>query len=103
VIVEHRQGDVGQQRRQDPALGVPVVVFLATWSSPRIPALQNAFTSRSTRWSPIRRRTRSIRAGWSMVSKHASMSASSTHSYERLVKAWISAIASCVRRLGRKP
>ena len=38
-----------------------------------------------------------------MVSKHASMSASSTHRYPLVPKRWISATASCARRLGRNP
>jgi hypothetical protein len=66
-----------------PPCGVPVLVSCKAWASDdsvRIPALQNAFTKPSTRRSPMRRRTRPIRAVWSMQSKHASISASSTHS-----------------------
>ncbi len=44
-----------------------------------IPALRNAFTNVSTRLSFTRARTRPIKAGWSIRSKHASISASSTH------------------------
>ena len=38
-----------------------------------------------------------------MLAKHASMSASSTHRYDIVVKWWISAIASCARRFGLNP
>ncbi len=63
-----------------PPCGVPVAVSLRVCSSLRMPAFRNAFTSASTRLSAIRARTRSIRAGWSIASKHASMSASTPHS-----------------------
>ena len=78
VLIEHAQGDVGQQRREDASLGVPVVVSFSCASLVRMPALRNALTSTSTRLSPTRRRTRSIKAVWSMVSKHALMSPSTT-------------------------
>src|SRR5664279_2746833 len=55
-----------------PPCGVPVLVFRRKPSSPRIPAFRNAFTRFSTRLSPTRRRTRSIRAVWSMQSKETS-------------------------------
>jgi len=63
-----------------PPCGVPVIVALALPSSLRMPARRNAFTKPSTRLSPTRRRTRLIRAVWSISSKHAVMSASNTHS-----------------------
>jgi hypothetical protein len=64
----------------NPPWGVPVQVPRDTPSSERTPAIRNALTRRRRRRSPIRLRTRSIRAVWSMRSKHASMSPSSTHS-----------------------
>ena len=62
VIIQRGQGDVGQQRGEDPALrgtgdagfSGPVVV--------RTPALRKALTSARTRLSLIRARTRSINA-----------------------------------------
>jgi hypothetical protein len=51
----------------------------------------------------IRFRTRSSSGVCSIWSKHAWMSASSTHSWKWLPKKWISAIASCARRFGRNP
>jgi RNA-directed DNA polymerase len=62
----------------NPPCGVPVTLSLSTWSSPRTPALRNAFTNPRTRLSPTRRRTRPIRAVWSISSKHDLMSPSST-------------------------
>lgn len=67
------------------------------------PDFRNAFTNASTRLSETLARRRSINAAWSIMSKHASMSASNTHSYRLLVKWWISAIASAARRFGRNP
>lgn len=55
---------------------VPVTVSSRLLSWVRTPALRNAFASRSTRLSLTRSRTRSVRAVWSIESKHASMSAS---------------------------
>ena len=69
-----------------PPCGVPVAVSRSTPSSPRMPARRNAFTSARTRLSPIRPRTRPMRARWSISSKQAEMSASTTHSYEREAK-----------------
>jgi len=63
-----------------PPCGVPVLLFRTNPASLRIPARRNAVTRASTRLSPTRRRTRTIRAEWSIESKHASMSPSSTHS-----------------------
>ena len=60
-------------------------------------------TSASTRLSPIRPRTRSIRAGCEISSKQALISPSSTHSYVLDARKRLSAIASCARRPGRKP
>ena len=62
VIIQHGQGDVGQQRGEDPALRgagdaafpVPVAV--------RTPALRKDFTNARTRLSAIRARSRSINA-----------------------------------------
>ena len=47
-------------------------------SSARTPALRNALTKLRIRLSAIRFRTRPIRAGWSISSKHALISASNT-------------------------
>lgn len=66
-----------------PPCGVPVVVSRSSRSSPRMPALRNAFTRARTRLSPIRARTRPIRAGCEISSKHALMSPSTIHSYVR--------------------
>ena len=63
-----------------PPWGVPVIVSSRSPSAVMTPALRNALTSASTRLSVIRARRRSIRALWSISSKHALMSASSTHS-----------------------
>ena len=63
-----------------PPCGVPVTVSRSTPSSVRMPALQNAFTKPRTRLSAIRCRTRAISAVWSISSKQAVMSPSSTHS-----------------------
>jgi hypothetical protein len=78
VLVQHRQRDVGQQRRQNPPRGVPVIVSRLAPSWARTPARRNAFINPSTRSSPTRSRTRSVRAVWSIWSKHAPMSASNT-------------------------
>jgi RNA-directed DNA polymerase len=72
------QGSLCSAEHNDP-WGVPDVVSFRSPSSVMIPALRNAFTRASTRLSFTRARTRSIRAGWSIRSKHASISASSTH------------------------
>jgi hypothetical protein len=45
-----------------------------------MPALQNALINARTRLSAIRRRTRAMSAGWSISSKQAVMSPSTTHS-----------------------
>ena len=63
-----------------PPCGVPVCVSRSPVSRLRMPALRNAFTSASTRLSPIRFRTRSISAGWEISSKQAVISPSTTHS-----------------------
>lgn len=62
-----------------PPCGVPVKVSCCSPSSVRRPDFRNAFTSASTRLSLTRFRTRSISATWSISSKHAAMSTSSTH------------------------
>ena len=90
-------------RSQIPPCGVPVCVASRVPMVVITPALRNALTSPSTRLSPILCRARSIKATWSIMSKHASMSASSTHLYAFDVKWWISATASCARRFGRNP
>jgi hypothetical protein len=54
-----------------PPWGVPVVESRMLPSSPRTPACRNAFTTAKTRLSPTRDRTRSIRAGWSIMSNEA--------------------------------
>src|SRR5215211_3046048 len=54
-----------------PPWGVPVVESRMMPSSPRTPACRNAFTTARTRLSPTLDRTRSIRAGWSIMSKEA--------------------------------
>ena len=77
-----------------PPWGVPILVSLVTPSSERTPARRNAFTNPRTRLSPIRSRTRPMRAGWSISSKHALMSPSSTHEYSLEASMWISAMAS---------
>ena len=57
--------------RGSPPAGCRCRCLRSTRSSPRMPALRNAFTSARTRLSPIRRRTRSIRAAWSISSNEA--------------------------------
>jgi hypothetical protein len=69
----------------DPC-GVPALVSASVPSSSRMPALRNAFTKARTRLSPIRRRTRSMRAACEISSKQALMSPSTIHSYERDAK-----------------
>ena len=86
-----------------PPCGVPVMLSLAVPLSVRMPAFKNAFTSASTRLSPTRARTRSIRAECEISSKQAVMSPSSTHSYVLDARKRVSAMASCARRLGLKP
>ncbi len=86
-----------------PPCGAPVFVSCSSLSSVRTPDFKNALTSASTRLSPIRTRTRCNSAECEISSKHALISPSTIHSYERLVKRWISAIASWARRSGRKP
>ncbi len=86
-----------------PPCGVPVIVPSVVPTVVSTPAFRNALTSASTRLSPILHRSRPIKAVWSIMSKHASMSASNTHSYDLLAKWWISATASCARRLGLNP
>jgi len=86
-----------------PPCGVPVFVPLTAPSSERMPETRNAFTSAKTRLSPTRSRTRSIRAGCEISSKHEVMSPSKIHSYERALKWRISSIASWARRIGRNP
>ena len=81
MLVEDRQGDVGQQRREDAALGGAGLGVPGTPSSERTPAARNAFTNPTTRLSPMRSRTRPMRAVWSISSKHAVMSPSSTQTY----------------------
>jgi RNA-directed DNA polymerase len=63
-----------------PPCGVPASVFRSARSSVRTPAFRNAFTRSRTRLSPIRTRTRSIRAGCEISSKQALMSPSTTQS-----------------------
>ena len=78
VLVQHGQGDVGQQRREDPILRRAGRVSLFSPSSVRTPALKNARISASTRSSVIRPWTRSVRAVRPILSKHALMSSSNT-------------------------
>jgi len=78
VLIEHRQGNVSQQRRQDPPCGVPVLVSWKRPDSVMIPALRNAFTNATTRSSLTRARTRSNSSRRETRSKHASISASIT-------------------------
>src|SRR6185312_3689094 len=62
-----------------PPCGVPVCVSSRSPNSVSTPALRNAFTKPRTRLSLTRNRTRSRRVECEMESKHASISASSTH------------------------
>ena len=64
-----------------PPWGVPVSVCSRFPVVVMTPAPRNAFTSANTRLSLIRRRTRSINGVCPISSKHAWISASSTHSY----------------------
>jgi hypothetical protein len=80
VLVQDAERDVGQQRGEDAPLGVPVMVSWVAPSWVRMPPLQKALISARTRLSAIRRRTRASSAVWSMVSKQAVMSLSTTHS-----------------------
>ena len=41
VLIQHRQGDVGQQRGNDAALGVPVSESLICRSADMTPAVRN--------------------------------------------------------------
>ena len=63
VIIQHGQGDVGQQRGEDPALrGAGDACLPGCRWSVRTPALRKAFTNARTRLSSIRVRRRSIKA-----------------------------------------
>jgi hypothetical protein len=63
-----------------PPRGVPVNVSSRSPEAVMTPAFKNALTSRRTRLSLIRRRIRSSSGVCPISSKHAWMSASSTHS-----------------------
>lgn len=63
-----------------PPCGTPVVLSRSAPSCPRMPAFRNALTRARTRLSAIRLRSRSIRAGCAISSKHAVMSPSTIHS-----------------------
>ena len=105
MLIKDRQGHIGQQRRENPTLwGAGDAVFGGAFYLGEDATFKNAFTSASTRLSPTRARTRSIRAECEISSKQAVMSPSSTHSYvldarKRVSRPW----ASCARRLGLKP
>jgi site-specific DNA recombinase len=112
VVIRHRipvtnpeptPGYLLRGRSQDPALGSAGAGVPLDPSSLRMPALQNALTKASTRLSPIRCPSRTMSAPWSISSKQAVMSPSSTHSYPWVARRWISAMASCARRPGRNP
>ena len=87
----------------NPPCGVPVSDSSLLPSSVKTPDFRNALTSEQIRLSLILARKRSISAVCEISSKQALMSHSSTHSYLLVLKMWISEIASCARRLGRKP
>ena len=46
MLIQHRQGHVGEHGGENPTLRVPVSLSRSTPSSPRTPALRNAFTRR---------------------------------------------------------
>jgi hypothetical protein len=83
MIVDDDRAMLLSSGERMPPWGVPVTVSLATPSSERTPALRNALIRPTTRLSPTRFRTRLISAECEIRSKHASMSPSNTHSYER--------------------
>ena len=62
VLIEHRQGDVGQQRRQDSTLRCAGVGVLVLAEFGKNPAMRNALTSTSTRLS-LTRSTHPIHQG----------------------------------------
>jgi hypothetical protein len=102
-LIKQRQGDVEDQRGEDPALrgaGVGVFVLAVLGEDAR---LQECLHQRSTRLSFTLARTASITARWETLSKAASISASSTQRWPRVPNRWSSAIASCARRIGRNP
>ena len=78
VLVQHRQCDVGEQRRHDAPCGVPVTPSLTFPSADMTPAVRNDLIRARTRLSAIRRLTRSITAECFSSSKHAAISASNT-------------------------
>lgn len=80
VLVKDRQGDVGQQRRQDRTLRGPGAGLAQALVLAEDARLEERPTRARTRLSPTRRRTRSIRAVWSISSKQAVMSPSTIHS-----------------------
>jgi len=63
VPVQGGKGPLLSNGDRIPPCGQPVLLFRSTWSSPRIPALRNAFTRASTRLSPIRLRTPVYKSG----------------------------------------
>lgn len=82
--------------------GVPASTAETTPPS-NTPARSQHRNSFNMRRSTIRRSTRPIRASWSMLSKHALMSASSTHCLPRLA-VWRTTSRACwVDRFGRNP
>jgi hypothetical protein len=66
------------------------------------PSIKNALNTRGPACLD-RFRTRAIRRGVRVSSKHAWMAAASTHSWKWLPRKWISAIASCARGFGPDP
>ena len=91
-LVDDVEGDVGQQRRDGRTLGSP---RLGVGDHPVLehPCPQPPPQQLQHRRSTTRRSTWPMRAPWSMLSKHALMSASSTQSAPRLAATRITSSA----------
>ena len=100
--IERVQVNVGQQRGNDPALGVPVTVSETTPSA-NTPARSHCRISLSTRRSDTRRSTSTINRSWSIEPKKSRMSASNTNLPPRGNATRITSKASVALRLGRNP
>jgi len=77
-LIEDMEGDVGEQWGMGEACGVPASVSETTPLSNTAARNQHRSSFNIFR-STTRRSTCAIKASWSMLSKHALMSASSTH------------------------
>ena len=79
VLVEDGS-DVGQQREEDPALGCASLGVAGDALLGQHPGFQERLDQPQDALVGMRLCTRASSAGWEISSKHAEMSASSTHS-----------------------